>query len=129
MEKTRAALKDLRPNSFVIIDGVPCIVEKIQTSVSGKHGASKTRIEAVGMFDGRRRSIVGPSDEEVEVPIVLKKTAQILAIIGNKVQLMDLQDYTTFELDIPEELQGKLEQGKEIQYFEVLGIKTLKQIK
>ncbi|MCS7123459.1 MAG: translation initiation factor IF-5A [Candidatus Aenigmarchaeota archaeon] len=128
-EKTKTEIKNLKPNSFVIIDGAPCRVEKVQISTSGKHGASKVRIEAIGLLDDRRRSIVAPSTEEVEVPIILKKNAQVLYIIENKAQLMDLQDFSTFELEIPEELKDKLEPGKEIQYFEVLGIKTLKQIK
>jgi len=130
MEKTRTEIKNLKPNSFVIIDNAPCRVEKVQISTSGKHGASKVRVEAVGLLDDRRRSIVAPSDEEVEVPIILKKSAQVIAFLGeNRVQLMDLEDFSTFELDVPEELKGKLEIGKEIQYFEVMGIKTLKQIK
>lgn len=128
-EVTKTEIKNLKPNGFIVIDGAPCRVEKVQVSTSGKHGASKVRVEAIGLLDDKRRSIVAPSDEEVEVPIILKKNAQVIAFIGEKVQLMDLNDFSTFELEIPEELKGKIEIGKEIQYFEVLGIKTLKQIK
>lgn len=65
----------------------------------------------------------------MDVPIINKKNAQILAIVGEKVQLMDLNDYSVFELPIPEEMKGKLKAGEEIAYFEVVGIKTIKQIK
>ena len=129
MEKTTAVIKQLKPNGFVLIDGVPCRVEKVQVSTSGKHGAAKARVEAIGLFDGRRRSIVKPADETVEVPIITRRNAQILAILGEKVQLMDLADYSVFELDIPEELKGKLKPGEEVPYYEVVGIKTLKPIK
>lgn len=36
MEKTTSVIKNLKPNGFVIIDGVPCRVEKVSVSVSGK---------------------------------------------------------------------------------------------
>jgi translation initiation factor 5A len=127
--KTTAIIKELKPNSFVLIEGVPCRVEKVTISVAGKHGAAKARIEAIGLFDGRRRSIVKPADETIEVPIVEKKRAQVLALLGERVQLMDLMDFSVFELEIPEEKKGKIVQGEEIDYFEVIGIKTLKEIK
>ena len=129
MEKTTIVIKNLKKGSFVLIDGNPCRVESISSGKSGKHGASKTRVEGIGLFDGRRRSIVKPSSDKVDVPIINKKKAQVLAISGNRAQLMDLSDYSMFELDIPEELKGKLSSGEEINYFEVVGIRTLKQLK
>lgn len=83
----------------------------------------------MGLLDNRRRILIKPSGEEVEIPIILKKQAQILAIVGDKAQLMDLTTYEVFELDIPEELKGQLIAGNEINYFEISGIRTLKQIK
>ena len=126
---TRTGIKDLKPGSYVVIDDAPCKVEKVQVSTSGKHGHAKIRIEALGILDGRRRSILGPSHEEVSVPIILKKEAQILAVSGNTAQLMDMVDYSTFELEIPEEVKDKVIPGGEISYFEVLGIRTLKPLK
>ncbi len=129
MEKTTAVIKNLKPNGFVLIDGVPCRVERVDVSKSGKHGAAKARVEAVGLLDGKRRSIVKPADETVEVPIVEKKRAQVLAIIGNKAQLMDMSDYSVLELEIPEERREEIKQGEEIDYYEVMDIKTLKELK
>ena len=96
---------------------------------SPKHGAAKVRVEAIGLLDDRRRSMIAPSHEEVSVPIILKKQAQVLAVVGDKAQLMDLTTYETFELDIPEEVKDKVLPGGEIAYFEVMEIRTLKQLK
>jgi translation initiation factor 5A len=127
--KTTALIKDLKPSSFVLIEDTPCRVEKVSISVSGKHGAAKARVDAIGLFDGRRRSIVKPADETIEVPILNKKRAQVLAILGNKAQLMDLTDYSVFEIDIPEEKKEVIKQGEEVEYFEIMGIRTLKELK
>lgn len=129
MDKTTSVIKALKKGSFVLIDNVPCRVESVSSGKAGKHGASKTRIEAMGLFDNRRRSIVKPSHDTVYVPIINKKKAQVLAISGDRVQLMDLSDYSMFELDVPEELKGKLNSGEEVNYFEVIGIRTLKPLK
>ncbi len=122
-------IKDLKKGGFVTIDGVPCRVDDVSISKSGKHGHAKVRVDAIGLFDGIRKSIVKPSDSRVETPMILKKKAQVLAIIDKKAQLMNLEDYSNIELDIPEELEGKVKEGEEIFYFEVDGIRTLKQIK
>ena len=129
MEKTTSVIKSLKKDSLILIDDVPCRVESVSSGKSGKHGASKTRIEGIGLFDGRRRSIVKPSSDKVDVPIINKKKAQVLAISGDRAQLMDLSDYSMFELDVPEELRGKLNSGEEINYYELAGIRTLKQLK
>jgi len=129
LEKTTASIKELKPNGFVLIDDAPCRVERVMISSTGKHGASKARVDAVGLFDNRRRSIVKPADEAMDVPIVTKKKAQVLSIVGNKAQIMDLVDYSVFELDIPEERKDAVKAGEEIDYFEVIGIRTLKELK
>ena len=129
MEKTIAVIKELRKGSFVIIDDIPCKVDGVSVTKSGKHGHAKARVDAIGLLDGRRRSLVKTADENVDVPIILKKKAQVLSISGDRVQLMDTSDYSMLELDIPEELKGKLNSGEEVSYYELAGIKTLKPLK
>ena len=120
-----SVIKNLKKGGFVLIDDVPCRVVSVNISKSGKHGAAKARIEGMGLFDGRRRSIIKPADAKVPVPILLKKPAQVLAIVGEKAQLMDLTDYSTFELEIPEDMKGKIEAGQDITYYELEGLRTL----
>ena len=122
-------IKNLKKGGFILIDDVPCKVVGVNISKSGKHGAAKARVEGMGLFDGRRRNIIKPADAKVSIPILLKKQGQVLAIVGDKVQLMDMVDYSTFELEIPEEVKDKAIAGSEIAYFEVLGIRTLKPLK
>lgn len=129
MDKTVASIKDLKPGSFIVIDEEPCRVTGIDVHKSGKHGASKARLEATGMFDGKNRSIVKPADDSMDVPIMTKRKAQVISIQGTKAQIMDLEDFQVYDLDIPEERKDKIIQGEEISYFEVWGRKTLKELK
>ncbi len=121
MSKTVAEVRTLKANRYMIIDGEPCKIVSITTSKPGKHGEAKARIEAFGIFDGQKRSVVRPVKHKVQVPIIDKRSAQVIAVMGSEVQLMDMETYDTFNLPIPEDLEGELEPGKEIQYLEALG--------
>ena len=127
--KELSEVRLLRVNRYVIIDEEPCKIVSISTSKPGKHGESKARIEAIGVFDGQKRSIVHPVKHKVHVPMIDKRTAQVLALIGNSsVQLMDLETYATFEMPIPDEFKDQLEPGKEIQYLDALGRKKITRV-
>jgi len=119
--KQLAEVRTLKVNRYMIIDDEPCKIMSISTSKPGKHGESKARIEAIGIFDNQKRSIVHPVKHKVGVPIIDKRTAQVVALMGNNVQLMDLETYATFEMAIPEEYKDKLQPGNEISYLEALG--------
>ena len=123
--KELAEVRTLKVNRYIIIDEEPCKILSISTSKPGKHGEAKARIEAVGIFDNQKRSVVHPVKHKVGVPMIDKRSAQILAIMGNNVQLMDMETYATFEMPIPEELKGQLEPGKEVLYLETLGRKKI----
>lgn len=127
--KQVANISRLKPGGLILIDEVPCKVEKISASTSGKHGHAKIRVDAVSLLDGKRRSMVKPSGENVDVPILNKLTAQVLAVNGNTAQLMDTTSFEMFDLPVPEELKGKLEVGGETMYYEIMGTKTLEQLK
>ena len=114
MEKRQTEIKQLKPGGFVIVDEVPCRVDSVQISKPGKHGGAKARLSAVGLFDDQRRIIVKPADSRVDVPVIEKKSMQVIAIIGDNVQLMDLQDYSQKEIRIPDELKGQLTEGDEV---------------
>lgn len=125
MATTKTAIKHLKPGKFCIIDGEACKVILMTTSTSGKHGGAKARLDVVGIFDNKKRSIVKPADTDIEVPIVEKKVGQVVAITGNNVQIMDLETYETFEAPIPDELKDQITQGAEISYWVLMGRKML----
>ena len=119
----------LKVGGYVIIDGAACRVASIQTSKTGKHGHAKSRVEAIGLVDDQKRIIVKPSHDRIEVPIVEKKSAQILSVIGDSANVMDLESYETFNLKIPEDLKDKVTEGKQVLYWIVLNERILKQLK
>ncbi len=119
--KTLNEVRNLRPNGYMIIDDEPCKILSISTSKPGKHGEAKARIEAVGLFDGQKRSVVHPVKHKVGVPMIDKRQAQVITASGEAAQIMDLETYETFDIVVDEEYKGKLEAGQEINYMIALG--------
>ena len=68
---------------------------------------------------------MGPPNTKVEIPIVYKKTAQVLSIVKDNLQLMDMDSYETFELPLPNDLEGDLQAGVSLLYMDVGGKKKI----
>jgi len=112
-------LRTLKEGNYILIDGEPCKIISLVKGKTSKHGEAKGRVEAIGIFDGKKRSIVKPVTANVEVPIILKKKGQVVSIQGNTAQIMDLESYEMLDLDIPENME--LKEGDEINYIECEG--------
>ncbi|MDO8727275.1 MAG: translation initiation factor IF-5A [Candidatus Methanoperedens sp.] len=119
--KDQVEVRSLKEGRYVLIDDEPCVIKSMTHSKTGKHGSAKSRIDAIGIFDGTKRSIIAPVTEKIYVPIVDRKNGQVLSVSGDVVQIMDNADYSTLELKIPEELKGKIVAGKDISYLISMG--------
>lgn len=128
-DKKLTNVGSLKQGNYVIIDGVACTVKSVQTSRPGKHGHAKCRIEAVGIIDGQKKIIVAPAHDKIDVPIIIKKTAQVLSINNDIANVMDTESYNTFDLKIPEELKNNITEGSQVVYWIILTEKVMKQLK
>lgn len=128
-EKKLVSVGSLKKGDTLIIDGAPCKITDTATSRPGKHGHAKVNMMAVGLLDGKKRNMVMPGHDKVEVPIVEKKNAQVLSISGNTANVMDMETYETFDLDIPEELKNEIKEGVEVLYWTIMGMKVIRQVK
>lgn len=124
----QAEVRTLKEGRYMNIDDEPCKIVSISTSKPGKHGEAKARIEAVGIFDGSKRSVVYPVRHKVQVPMIDKRQAQIVTIVGSEVQLMDLETYEIFQLPIPDELKDSLTPGEDLQYLVAMDRKKITRV-
>jgi translation initiation factor 5A len=114
---------EAKPGINIIVDGVPCTVKSQDISKTGKHGHAKCRIEAVGIIDGKKRVIVVPGHERMEVPLIEKRKAQILSI-AEKASVMDLESFETLDVAIDPNVQVK--EGDQVEYWKINGEKIIK---
>jgi translation initiation factor 5A len=114
-------LGSLKVGSYIIIDNEPCRIVSYDHSKPGKHGSAKARISAIGVFDGSKHNMVSPVSANVDVPLIDKRSGQIISMSGQSLQIMDLETFEVFETDAAdEEMKDKIRQGGEVEYWKVL---------
>jgi translation initiation factor 5A len=114
-------LGSLKVGSYIIIDNEPCRIVSYDHSKPGKHGSAKARVAAIGVFDGSKHSLVSPVSANIEVPLINKRSGQVISISGQTLQIMDLETFEVFETSaIEDEIRNKVRQGGEVEYWQVL---------
>ena len=101
MAKQQQEVRDLQEGSYVVIDDAACKINSYSTAKPGKHGSAKARIEAEGVFDGKKRALSQPVDAKIWVPIVERKQGQVVSVDGSDMQVMDLETYETMTMRVP----------------------------
>ena len=119
----------LREGSFIIIDGEPCRINSFITSPSGKHGGGNAKITTTGLFDSQKHHIIQPTSAKIEVPIIERGIAEVLATVANNAQLMDLTTHEIFELPIRVNLRGDVHEGDMVEYIQALGRRKIELVK
>ena len=122
----RTEIQKLKVGQYLMVENEPCLIKASERSKSGKHGHAKIRIVCVGMFDSNKRSLTIPSGHMVEIPEIIKGTAQINFIEDESINIMDLETYETIEIPISEELKESIKEGDKVEYWDVEGVKLIK---
>ncbi|MEM2237995.1 MAG: translation initiation factor IF-5A [Candidatus Caldarchaeum sp.] len=124
-------LGSLKEGHNIIIDGEPCRIVEVEKSKPGKHGSAKVRLVAIGIFDDVKRSLVGPADNKVEVPIVDKRSGQVVAVSSDSVSVMDNESLQIVEVPMPkdEALRAKIEPGVSVEYWSIMNRYLLVNVK
>jgi translation initiation factor 5A len=132
MSKKMVDAGTLKVNRYILLDDIPYKIVSLDHSKSGKHGHAKIRIVAMGVLDkSKKKSAVFPANTKVDVPLIEKKTGMVSAIMGNTISVMDMTDYNTFELDMPEdeELRSKIQDGVQIEYWIIMDNIKIERVK
>lgn len=114
-EKKFVGVGSLKPGHYVLIDGSVCQIKGVEKSKPGKHGSAKARITAFDIFSGQKKNLLKPTSAEAEVPIIVKGTAQVVAVMGDSLQIMDTTSYEMLNVKKPAEISG-LASGAEVEY-------------
>ena len=128
-ETKKESVGHLQKGSYVLVEDVASKVTDISISRPGKHGHAKARVTAAGLIDGKKRVFVMPGHDLVDVPVIGKKTAQVLSVSEDMANVMDGETYETFDIEIPAELKSEVVEGCNILYWQIMDQKVMKQVK
>ncbi len=131
MAYRNARAGDLKVGSYALIDNEPCQIVDIEHSKPGKHGSAKIRASGISLFDGKKKSYLGQADTNIQVPMVDKRSGQIVSMTPNGIQLMDLENFETIDLPMPidEDVVAKIASGKEVEYWIIMGRYKINRVK
>ena len=119
------AATEAKSGTNILIEGIPYTVKNVDVSKTGKHGAHKCRIEAIGMINGQKKILAVPGHERFEVPLVEKRKGQVLSV-GEMVSIMDLESFETIELPCDPEIKSELQESSNVEYWDIEGEKIIK---
>ncbi len=112
----------------IMVENQPCTVRSNDISKTGKHGASKCRIEAIEIFTGKKKIVAVPGSTRFDVPMINKRKAQILSISDSSASVMDLESYETLDVPYPEEIKDQLAPEKQVEYWDIEGRKAIMRV-
>ncbi|MCL4332076.1 MAG: translation initiation factor IF-5A [Thermoplasmataceae archaeon] len=125
MSWQEAEVRELKVGRYMLVDDSPCKIMEITTSKPGKHGEAKSRIVAIGIFDGQKRSVVFPVKHKVKIPMIEKKSAQVLSVANKEAQLMDSETFETFFIPLGADQIDRVKAGTEVSYWETMGMRKI----
>ena len=117
-----------KPGTTIMIDGEACAVRTNDISKTGKHGASKCRIEAIEVFTGKKKVLAVPGDTKFDVPMIEKRKAQVLSVLEDRASVMDLESYETLEISVYIEIREKIAPEKQVEYWDIEGKKMIMRV-
>ncbi len=115
----------------MLIDDEPCRVVSMDKSKPGKHGAAKANIIAVGFFDNRKRNVIMPADRMIDVPVIDKRNATVIADMGENFSLMDSETFETYDIPKPTdpEILSQIELNCSVEVWFVMGRRVITRVK
>lgn len=140
-EKKIEDINKIKVGRYIIYENEAYRVTNVAHSKTGKHGHAKVRMEAVSLIGSRKINIVKSGGSRMEVPIIDKKTAQVLTLREEFeqrgmesirkviVNVMDSESYETFDMTVPKDLEDNVSEGSEVIYWDVMSNKLIQQVK
>jgi len=130
-----AELGSLKIGSYILLpvdsqNAEPCKIVEFDTSKPGKHGAAKARIVAVGIFDNKKYPHVSPVSAQIQVPLIDKRSGQVISKTDSAIQVMDSETFEVFDATlVDDEIKDKIVQGQDIEYWKVMDRTKIVRIK
>jgi translation initiation factor 5A len=108
---------EVKSGTNIEIEGEPYTVKKVDISKPGRHGHAKSRIEAEGIINGKKKIVVFPASERLKIPMIEKRKAQVMGIQGDKANVMDLESFETLEMGFEQGIN--IEEEAQVEYWKI----------
>jgi translation initiation factor 5A len=114
-------VSDLKKGSAFEVKGEVFRVTKKELVTVGTHSHTKIKVYAKPLFGGGEKIFTLAHNDKVEIVEASKKSATVISKAPDKVQIMDLHSYETFDAIIDENLSEEINEGDTILFVNYKG--------
>ena len=111
-------LKKLTKGSYVVHENEPCIVKNMSFVVTGTHSHTKAKLTLESLFSGKTYVLSMPLHEQMQEADIIRKCATVISKTKEKIQIMDLVNFETFDAEIGDELMETAAEGDQVTYIQ-----------
>ena len=115
------AANDLRKGSYILINNEILQVVRKEIVAFGTHSHSKTKLFVKGLSAKGEKSFNLNHHDNVEELDIVRKKAQVISKMHDKVQIMDARSYETLDADADQELLNEINEGDEVVFIDIGG--------
>ncbi len=112
-------VKKLRKGYYILHKNEPYIVKNAQIVVTSTHSHTKMKLEVQGLFNRINETFTLPPHARVEDIDIIRKRAQVISKLPDKIQIMDLETYETLDAISDEDLE--INEGDEVTFIDFKG--------
>ena len=113
-----ANASELKKGIYFLYNGEPVQVKKREIVVVGTHSHSKLKIYYSHITSRGEKSVIYSHKDRVDILDIIKKVGQVISKANNKIQVMDMQSYETFDASIDAELFNQINENDEIIFID-----------
>ncbi len=108
-------LKKLKKGKYIIHENEACVIKDIQFLNNQNNPVIKLELE--GLFSGKHYSSHILTHENVQEANLARKCGTVISKKKNKIEIMDIQTFETFEANIGPELLEKSQEGDNVTFI------------
>ena len=110
---------ELENGNYFIYNGEPVRVLRKEVIVVGTHSHSKLKFYIQGLNEKSERSVNFHHTDKVEIVDIIRKLGQIISKANNKIQVMYMVSYETFDANAPSDLLQELNEGDNVTFIDL----------
>jgi translation initiation factor 5A len=114
--------QDIKRGEWIILNNELYNVTRKELVAYGTHSHSKTKLFVIPLVGKGEKSVTFAHRDRIETADITKKTAQVISKLPDKIQIMDIKTYETFDADVDNELLNNVNEGDEVIFIEHNGM-------
>jgi len=108
-------IKKLKKGNYIVHENEPCIIRNIEFLQNKNSPIAKLELE--GIFSGNRYNDHLKLNQSIQEADLTRKCGTVVSKKKDKIQIMDVVTFETFDASIPKHLLNKTQEGDNVTFI------------